>query len=255
MGIADSMKETTENIIASYDLRVKELDDLIADTRKTLRGFTSDRKKMAGEQGEGLADFVKDLSNSVGGMLKGFKRNQKEVSEEQAKRLSTFITALSKEVGLILKGFEKARSEMSEELKERLVKEVMAIKNETDKLLAGYNSDMKKAANAWQGMSKTLARARNGSGIMPKAKADVRPIAGVKKFLKESVKEVEEGEAPPEIEFEGKMIEFIERHPKGVKVGNMEKPFGLPRTRLGVMAKRLLEEGKVRKEGNLYLPR
>ena len=47
MGIADSMKGITENIIASYDVRVKALGDLVAGTRKTLKGFAEERKKMS----------------------------------------------------------------------------------------------------------------------------------------------------------------------------------------------------------------
>ena len=49
-------------------------------------------------------------------------------------------------------------------------------------------------------------------------------------------------------------MKFINRHPKGVKVGDMEEPLGVARIRLGVVAKKLFEEDKVRKEGNMYFP-
>jgi hypothetical protein len=42
-------------------------------------------------------------------------------------------------------------------------------------------------------------------------------------------------------------LKFIEKHPEGVKVSDMEEPLGVARIRLGVIAKRLLDEGKVRK--------
>jgi predicted component of viral defense system (DUF524 family) len=280
MGIADSMKVITENIIASYDVRVKALNDLEADTRKTLKGVASDRKKMAKEQAESLVNFVNDLTKNVGDMLKGFRKKHKQMSNEQAKSLTDFVTNLTNDVSSMLSGFQKDRGKMSKELKNKLAKEVKEIEiyvkkrlkefNEAlaemsddlkeslakyvgdivksvKKLLGEYSLDMKKAANAWQGMSKTIARARKGRAEVPKveAKVKVRPV-------KEAVEEVEE--VPPEIDIEEKVLEFINRHPEGVKVSDMEEPIGVARTRLGVIAKRLLDEDRVRKEENLYFP-
>lgn len=282
MGIADSMKEITEDIITSYDVRVKAVGDLAADTRKTLKGFSSDRKKMGKEQAETLSNFVNDLTRNVGNMLKGFRKNHKQMSNEQAKSLADFVENLANDVGSMLNGFQKDRGKMSKELKNKLAKEAKEIEtyvkkrlkefNEAHtemsdalkmslakyvsdiasgvkKLLGEYSSDMKKAANAWQGMSKTLARARKGGAAVPKveAKVKVRPV-------KEAVEEVEEEEVSPETELEEKVLKFIEKHPKGVKVGDMEEHLGVARTRLGVIAKRLLDEGRVRKEENLYFP-
>jgi len=34
----------------------------------------------------------------------------------------------------------------------------------------------------------------------------------------------------------------------------MEEPLGVARTRLGVVAKKLFEEDKIRKEGSIYFP-
>jgi len=66
MGIADSMKGITENITASYDVRVKALKDLVVDTRKTIKGFAADRKQMSKEQAKNLAGFVSGLTKNVG---------------------------------------------------------------------------------------------------------------------------------------------------------------------------------------------
>ena len=73
MGIADSMKGITENITASYDVRVKALKDLVVDTRKTIKGFASDRKQMSADR--------------------------KQMSKEQAKNLAGFVSGLTKNVG------------------------------------------------------------------------------------------------------------------------------------------------------------
>ena len=86
MEIAESMKGTAENIIASYNVRVRALGDLVADTHKTLKGVASDRKKMAREQAESLAHFARGLSKSVEDMLKGFREDHQQMSDERKKR-------------------------------------------------------------------------------------------------------------------------------------------------------------------------
>ncbi len=282
MGIADSMKEITENIITSYDVRVKAVGDLAADTRKTLEGFAKERKKMSKEQAKNLADFVEDLSKSVEDMLKEFQREHKQMSGEQVKSLADFVNNLIKDVGSMVNRFQRERSTMSKEVKNKLAKEVKEIEtyvkkrlkefdeshtemsdalkmslakyagdiaSSVKKLLGEYAADMKKAANAWQGMSRTLARARKGGTAVSKAEAKVKV-----RLVKEAAEEEEEEVAPPEMGMEERVLEFIERHPEGVRVSDMEDPLGVARTRLGVIAKRLLEEGKVRKEENLYFP-
>jgi Sec-independent protein translocase protein TatA len=282
MGIADSMKEITEDIITSYDVRVKAVGDLAADTRKTLEGFAKERKKMSKEQAKNLADFTGGLSKGVEDMLKEFQREHKQMSNEQAKSLADFVNNLIKDVGSMVNRFQRERSTMSKELKNKLAKEVKEIETyvkkrlkefdgahtemsealkmslakyagdlagSVKKLLGEYAADMKKAANAWQGMSKTLGRSKKGGTAISKAEAKVkvRPV-------KEAEEEEEEEVALPEMGLEERVLEFIERHPEGVRVSDMEDPLGVARTRLGVIAKRLLEEGNVRKEGNLYFP-
>jgi len=70
----------------------------------------------------------------------------------------------------------------------------------------------------------------------------------------QAAKEVEEKKASPGIDLEFRVLDFINKHPEGVKVGSMEIALGLPRMKLGMKAKKLLEEGRVRKEANLYYP-
>jgi len=82
-----------------------------------------------------------------------------------------------------------------------------------------------------------------------KPEVEVRPAEG-------AVQEVEPEEAVKEEEggLKGRVLAFIESHPEGVRVGAMEGPLGLSRMRLGQIAKRLLNDGKVRREGPMYFP-
>ena len=211
MEIAESMRGTAENIIASYNVRVKALGDLMADTQSTLKGFASDRKKMAKEQGESLAGFKNGLSDSVGEMLKEFQESHRQMSKEQSENLTDFITDLTNDVNSMVSGFQKDRGKMSKELKSRLAKEVgeietyigkklkefdaahaemsekqkkdlgkfiSGITSEAKRLLtgyrnemAGYRKDINSASHIWGGMASTLARARRGGSAGMKVEA------------------------------------------------------------------------------------
>jgi len=199
MGIATDMKNLGEEIIASYDMRVKAVGELVTDTHKTLKGFAADRKKMGEQQAKDLADFVNRLSKNVQGFLKEFQKNHQQMSKEQAKNLSDFVKNLVKDIGSMLSSFEKDRSQMSRELKDKLAKEIKDIQtqvekilNDADKLIGEYSSDMAEAKKAWKNMSAALAKARKG-GVMPRieAKEKVTTVAqaigkGKKKAVKSS---------------------------------------------------------------------
>lgn len=205
-GIMDGMKGITEDIITSYDARVKALGDLVFDTHSTLNGFASDRKKMGREQSNNLANFVEDLSTNVGNMLEEFGDNHSLMSKEQARNLTNFVKNLNMDVGSMLDNFQKDRTRISKELRKHLAKEARGIeihvkkklqefkdahaemsdelKRDLDnyvgdivssvkKLLGEYGSDMKKARAAWQDMASTLAKSR-GDGVMPRIEARER---------------------------------------------------------------------------------
>ncbi len=189
--IAEDMKKLTEDILTSHDLRVKTLGDLVSythdlmgDTRKTVKGFTVDRKKMAEEQAKDLTNFANGLSKDVQSLLKKaqdmvkeFGKNNRQMSKEQAKNLANFVSDLTKSVGAMLNGFEKERDKMSKELKDNLSKqikdiqtEVKRILKESDNLIGEYSSEMAQARKAWKDMSKAVAKARI-SGVIPKIDA------------------------------------------------------------------------------------
>lgn len=243
MEIANSMKGITEDIITSYNIRTRAFADLVADTQKTLEGFASERKERGKEQAERLSNFVEGLSKGTRDMMKGFRKDRKQMSEKQTKVLTGFIKNLSGDVGNMLQGFQKARGKMSKDLKGILAREVKDIKTSvgnivsgTRKLLGEYNSDIKMAAHAWQDMCKTLSAARKNSAVVS--------VEGTKK----------EEAVFHEAETEEKILNLVRRHPEGLKVGDMEGHLGIVRTKLGAIAKRLLEGEKIRKEENLYFP-
>jgi len=325
MGIASDMKNLSEDIVSSYDVRVKAIGILVNNVHRTLKGFSTDRKKMANEQAKALKDFVNELSNSVGNMIEGIQKGHKEMAdklkadlakgeeerlkgeEERLKDFKTMMADIQKAVKEIetyvknkLKEFSDAHADMSEELKKELAKYVNDLVNTTKELMGNNKKLMgniqarqkernaevadlleafktereKMAANwqaltaNWQALTAKMAKKRGikpeveqaltakmakKRGIKPEVEVEVK-VRPVEEVVEEVVEEAKEEEVPPEISLEERVLDFIERHPEGVRVGNMEEPLGVTKLRLGKIAKSLLNEGKVRKEDNLYFP-
>ncbi|MCK4418359.1 hypothetical protein KAV79_00945, partial [Candidatus Aerophobetes bacterium] len=100
-------------------------------------------------------------------------------------------------------------------------------------LIAGFKKEREETAIAWKELLTKMSAKEKKISIEP-----------------------EEALQPKEKELtlEEKILEFIEKHPEGVRIGEMEKPLGVLRMMLGRVAKKLLDEGKLRKEENLYFP-
>jgi hypothetical protein len=322
MGIASDMKSITDNIMTSYNMRIKAVGNLIQDTHDTLKDFATDRKAMGEEQSKNLTDFmnglsknvfdlrtgfrknhkkmsneqeaflkkfIKTLSKNVDDMQKDFQKDHQDMSDEQAKNLTNFVNDLTKDVGSMLNNFQRDRIKTSKDLKNNLAYEVKEIEHYVDKKLkefdkshkemsvqmkedlskftgdiadtvkkmlkefdknqADVSKELKKTKDIWTEMTNLQNKARKSKSLK-----DLAPSVKVKEKVMTVAEALEEEEASPKMDLEERVLKFINKHPKGVKVGDMEKPLGVARTRLGVIAKRLLEEGQVRKEDNLYYP-
>jgi len=207
MGIATDMKNLGEEIIASYDMRIKAVGGLVKDTHKMLKGFHTEHKEMSaalradlakGEQSR-LKDFkammsdiektLADLTKNVSSMIKGFQKDHKAMADEleasleqgEAGRLKDFqkmmsdiqkaIKDIETYVANKLKEFNKAHADMSEELKKELNSYVIGIVKETGRFLKECGSDMAQAKKAWKSMSAVLTRARKAGFMMPEIDA------------------------------------------------------------------------------------
>jgi ElaB/YqjD/DUF883 family membrane-anchored ribosome-binding protein len=185
MAIAEDMKELTESIIISNDVRLKAVGQLVADTHETINGFSMDRKKMAAQQAKDLANFMNGLSKNVQSMLKSarnmveqFHKDNMQMSREQAKNLADFVNNLVTGVGSMLDSFQKDHKHMSKELRAKLTREIKDIEAEVerilgdaDKLIGEFSAGMAQAKKAWKSMSAALARARKAGFIMPEIDA------------------------------------------------------------------------------------
>ena len=181
MKIAENMKDTTREIMASYNQRVKAVGGIVDGTRSTISRFGRDRRKMGADQAKALAEFSGELAQSIGGLLGGIRDDIKTMSRERVAMTKDLTVRLAKEAHDIkshtekkLKEFSAAHGEMSDALKKELAKSVKdttasvrTILGDASALIGGYRSDNKKASGAWSSMASTLAHARKKGNVTP----------------------------------------------------------------------------------------
>jgi hypothetical protein len=191
MTVAEEMKKLTENIMVSSDVRLKAVGELVSNTHKTLKGFSTDRKKMAAQQTRDLANFMNGLSKNVQGLLKSardmveqFRKDNTQMSNEQAKRLAAYINDLVTGVGAMLDRFQKDHKHASKELRDKLAGEINHIQKDVERILedAGrfvgeFGDGMAQARKAWASMSAVLTRARKAGFAAPGAGGEKKAAA------------------------------------------------------------------------------
>jgi len=193
MDMATDIKKLGEDIVASYDMRVKAIGELVKDTHKMLKGFDAEHKEMSADQAEALTNFVADLTKNVDNMIKGFQKENKDMAnalkesleKEEADRLKTFkgmmgnikkgIKDIEAYVKNKLKEFSDAHADMSEMLKKDLAKYVADVVSTTKKLLAGFADERENMAANWQALIKTMAKKRSGKPVVS-AGAEVKTV-------------------------------------------------------------------------------
>ena len=252
--------------------RLKEADILMKEMIK-------DRKNMA-------AALRSGLDNDEKNRMKEFVALMKSINEEVLRIFSYTHDMLAK--------FDKEHMEMSVELRKGLDKgeverlkefnvvmkgicnDVKNLKKAVAGLLGDYAQDRGEASAAWKKMSDILAQLRK-TGVVTPPKEVVRkaekkevkmeipvkaeketPVEEVKEIPVKAVKETPVKAEPKPVvlmTLEEKILDFINNHPEGVRISEMEEPLGKTRMKLGFIAKNLLNEGKVLKIETIYYPK
>ena len=129
MSIAADLKILGEDIVASYDTRVKAIGVLAKDTRNILKNARDMVQEFQGEHKEMSAKLKADLA-------KGEKDRLGDFSAMMAK-IQDFVSDVAKEVSTMIKKFQTEHKAMSAELSEDLAKsEADRAKSEADRVKA-----------------------------------------------------------------------------------------------------------------------
>jgi hypothetical protein len=280
------MKKTVKD---HKDMAAALRSDLATDEKKRMKEFVALMKSinekiseiftytddlLAKSEVERLRDFValmKSINEEISEIFT-YTHNLLETSEaERLKEFAILIKSINEEVLRIFAyTHDMIRKGEVERLKEFNVvmtgirNDVKNLKKAVAELMGDFAQDREGASAAWKKMSDILAQLRKTAVTPPKqvVKKEVKKEAPVTTKVKAPVEAVMEipvaakVEAVPEVSLtlEQKVLNFINKHPKGVKISEMEEPLVETRMKLGFIAKSLLDEGKVQKVDNIYYP-
>jgi hypothetical protein len=183
MGIANDVKNLSEDIIASYDARiktigtiVKETQSLAKNTHSMLNGFNSEHKEMSTTQARVLNDFMSSLTKNVGSIIKGFQEEHKNMAAALNSSLRKSTKDMETYVRNELREFSDSHAEMSAELKKDLAKYAADIVNGTQELLGSFHDEREEMADHWNAMAAVMTRKRGGEPIDAKAKSEAKTV-------------------------------------------------------------------------------
>jgi len=249
--ISEIFTYTDDLLAKSEEERLKEFVALMKSINEEISGiFTYTHDLLEKSEVERLNEFailIKSISEEV---LRIFSYTHDMLAKGEVERL--------KEFNVVMKGIHN---------------DVKNLKKAVAELLGDFAQDREGASAAWKKMSDILAQLRKTAVTPPKqvVKKEVKPtpvaavkeipVAAVKEIPVEAIKEIPV-EVQPKVEpkpvvpitLEEKVLNYINKHPKGVKISEMEVPLGETRMKLGFVAKNLLDEGKVQKVENVYFP-
>ncbi|PIP12109.1 MAG: hypothetical protein COT45_02105 [bacterium (Candidatus Stahlbacteria) CG08_land_8_20_14_0_20_40_26] len=261
MGIAEDFERLTEDFVSSYDERMAVLNGIKKDTRALLASaqdllaqFEKARNKMGTELRKTLERDNTAMQDEVKRLMKGFASERDAMAKAQKDTLLKGVVELRDEVSTMLDGFTKARGEMARALRSGLAKDKKDRSNEVARLLDGFRreqkiliDELKKTNAAWNKLVSEMAKKR-GTPVKPV----VKPRPPKPKVEEKVVPEVEE--VKPEETLEEGILRIVNSNPDGIVLRDIGDSLGLAPIRLARTIKALVDEGKIRKEDNLYYP-
>ncbi len=241
-----------------YDISVIQQDvkNTFLNTGTLLERYNKDHSEMAKNLKAELSQNVIERIEFTSSLINKFHEQLMEISSDNKTK--------AKELHKKLDTDDMNRLKEYQETIEDIRKKIGNINSFTANLLKEFNTERSQMAENLSKLYEIVAELKSKNEIIEK------PIETLKTIKKEPrrtlpkvdvkaepKKEVIEKEEPKKTEMtvEEKVLKYINNHPKGVKVSEMEKPLGEQRMRLGYVAKRLLEDGKILKLENAYYPK
>jgi len=266
---------------------IKSIDNevlaIFKSTKDMLLRFENEHLEMSAEL---KAELTKNLTERVEytkKLLNGFQKRLSEINKENqnmARQLRKNLNSGEKER---IKDYKGLMNEIQTAIN-GIHKEVTDIKNATTELIGHFAQDRGMGSAEWSKMQEAISQfkkttqikqTREVVGKKKEVKAEINSEATKKAIVKEEkpVSKSTSEKAPESandvpihmlqnkkstttipMTLEEKVLDYINKHPAGVKVSEMEEPLGESRMKLGFTAKALLDEGKVQKMDNIYFP-
>jgi predicted HicB family RNase H-like nuclease len=270
----------------------EEVLSIFKSTNEMLEKFDKEHSEMSAELKAELSKNLAERVNYTLTLLNGFQKRLSEISKENHQMAQELRKDLANGETDRLNGYEEIMKGINTAIK-AIRKDVKDIQKTTSTLIGDYAQDRSHGAAEWKKMQDTIAQLNEKGFVEPakEVKKEVKKKEAPVKKAKETpvvakpVKKAKETpvvakpaekvmEAPAEesakivkeapvkatkpiapITLEEKILDYVNKHPKGVSIAEMEKPLGETRMKLGYVAKNLLDAGKVQKIEKLYFPK
>jgi uncharacterized protein YicC (UPF0701 family) len=263
-----SRKETSAQL-RSY--LVQDMARRKSEVHQRLTNFEKLRKEEGAQMRKDLAQGVAERRSEVEEIkeetqqsVKNFHLLRKRMSLELNKELSkgreetkAEVEGLLKEAQELVEDFQKARKKSGDQLRKDLAKsranrnlEVKEMRNDFRRAQAEIKEDLKEGAIAWQELARTMQEKRTG-GRAKKVEVSAEEEESSPQAEAEEIK-IEIEEAPEEKEeapdLEAKVLATVLEHPEGITLTEMGVILDVVPIVLGRTVKKLVDEGKIRKD-------
>jgi len=269
MGIAAGMKAIVQDIVSSRDARVAEVKGLKEEANEMLGSFKASHKKMGAQLRRELTDDKAKMGAEVRAMRSGFQSSHKEMSSALKKDLAEHTQGVKDEASKMRQEMGASHQDMSAKLRKNLAQGAAARKSEVHVMLNDFQREHNQMSAK---LRKELADYDRGiksevAGMRQETKADLGEARaawqeltrGVKKATVKATPEAVKAEvaeaAPVEEEtpdLEAKLLAAITEHPEGITLTEVAKSLGVAPIVFGRAARKLVDEGRVRKEDKAY---
>ena len=264
-GMMDALRVDRKEKSVEQAKVLQEFHSALGDSVKRLMdAFGADHREKSVEQARVLQEFHGSLNDSVKKLLQVFTAERQDMKRAQDEDLASVMKSLEnsaqdlkRDVQQVMKGVRQERQESAKKVREQLdhlLDELRQGSEALKKVRKGDSGDVVSRA------AKIKKKKVEPEKVPVVAKQEKASVIKVERSAQTDQKEVEvalhdkERENKNSGDLGEQVLEYIINRPQGVRVGDMEKPLGANRMRLGVIAKKLYESNKVRKEGSLYLP-
>ena len=261
MGIAEGIKDIVQDIVSSRDARTSEIEGLKKEADGMVGSFKASRDELGAQLRQDLAHDKAKMEKEVRTMLSGFQSSRKKMGSALKKDLAQGAAARKSGTHVMLKDlaqgaaarksgthvmlndFQKSHNKMSTQLRKDLANFDHGIKIEVAGMRQETKADLGEARIAWQGLNRGAKKAN--TTVKAKSKA-------VKANGKNGKKAAPVKDEP--YDMETRLLAAIREQPGGITMTEVSKSLDIATIVFRHVSRKLLDEGKIRMEHNIYFP-
>ena len=248
-----------KNIQKDINRSKASVNEILTGAENLIGKYASERQEMSNANLEERVAFTKELLKTFRDRLTEIGNENRKVAERLREKLLQSREDLSANDEKRMKDFDQAMG--------KIRNRVTDIQTSIANLITNLSKDRIQAVAEWQGLAEAIAQIKASSTKAPRSGVVVQTpdvVITNKEVKKEKVLVKEEKvahiekkavEFQKEMSLEEKIVAYVNAHPEGVKVSEMEEPVGEQRMRIGYVCKKLLDAGKLTKLEKAYFPK